>query len=74
MTTAFQFSAKPVYNKKKINYKKAYLKNILRSFVVGKLRYLKRINQYNKMKNSFKNINLKELAEITAIARPGKLN
>ena len=69
------FTLKPYYKRRKINLRKAHLKNIFRWLYVGKLRYLKRLYSYLKLKQRFKRIkSINELASITAITRPNKLS
>ena len=73
----FSFNKKPVYFSKSINYKEAYLSNILRSFVVNKIRYCNKLYTYLKTKKALKNISQmskSELEQITSLLRPGPLS
>lgn len=65
---------KPHYHKTDINYKKACFINIIRSIYVNKLRYFSRLYSEWKAKRYLSKIRTtEELAKITAICRPGKL-
>ena len=66
----FQFGFIPKYKKTTINYSKATFKNIARSFVVNKMRFLGRFFRY---KRTFRKCTMEELATITSLIRPGKL-
>lgn len=72
--TVFQFSLKPQYISKPINYKKSYFKNIVRSLFVNKIRFIKKYIRYKQIKNQLSNINsMDELKSVTALSRPGCL-
>lgn len=65
------------YVSKKINYREAYYTNILRSLIIGKVRYCVKLYSYFKLKKSLKtmsHMSQDELAQITSLCRPGKLS
>lgn len=79
MNTSFQFLvSKPKFSfvSSNINYKQAYLKNILRSFFVHQQRYfnkLSRYKQHQKVTKECQNFSIKELEILTSLNRPGNL-
>lgn len=73
MNTVFQVNLKPQYKPSSINYQKAYVRNILRSLFLNKVRFFKKWIRYNKTQNFAKNLSLEQLNSITQLTRPGKL-
>lgn len=69
--TIFQFNLKPKYKNSKINWTNADFKNIIRYFIVNKIRYLRRYISYKKIINKIQSED--DLALITSLARPGNL-
>lgn len=74
MNSVFQLGFKPKYHKGKVNWTQCSLKNLLRSLVVSKIRYLKRLIAYQRLMRNFKKGNTKDLSNITALCRPGPLS
>lgn len=72
--TVFQFSLKPKYISKPINYQKAYVKNIVRSLYVNKLRFFKKWLRFKQTQNQVSVIkNSEQLKLATSLVRPGSL-
>jgi hypothetical protein len=75
MTSVFKFNfRKPKFNKKRINYRKAGIKNTLKSFLKSRVRYLKRLHSYRNQQRMIASIKGEDLSLITALVRPGTLN
>ena len=72
--SVFKVSFKPKYHSPKVNYQAANLKNIFKSFFVGKFRYLKRLVTYKKITKQMTKVKTpQDLAQLTALSRPGPL-
>lgn len=73
MNTVFQFNTKPQYKKSTIDYKQAYLGNILKSFYLNKVRFLTKLYKYKQQKKSIKVKSISDLNSVTQLSRPGTL-
>jgi hypothetical protein len=71
----FQFSLfNDVYHKNQVNFKKASLKNIIRSLWVNKHRFLSRKLTSRRFQKSLSGMSVQDLASMTSLVRPGQLS
>jgi hypothetical protein len=71
--TVFQFYFRPTYNKPNVNISKASALNILRSLIVGRLRYCLRLIAHWRMTHSLRGLSVSDIASLTALCRPGEM-